>query len=774
MRTKTPASLSDISLRPWIFWHALVLGVFLLSLLVRGKVSIENSLFALIPHSNEEKQVLAAESAYAESSSRTVILLVSSSDFEEARAGALDLSARLAKTGAFEEVGTEAEGGIDAAEAGELLASWYASLLDPETKRELEEGQYAQVRDEALASVFGGFTVQSLSALDTDPFLLSEKESRSLLARATNLSGMGEKDGVLAAESGGKWHVMIGGRLTEDAVRLSDTRTIGRIYAEGDATKGVQVSYIGIPFHSWESARGAQRETAVITLVTMALAILLFTLTFRSLPVILLCTADIVLSTLTALLAVLGVFGGMNILTLIFGTTLIGTCIDYSLHYILHALWDGDGPSLVRRRIFRSVAVSCASTVACYVLLLFAPYRILKEVAVFSTAGLVSSFLTSLVLYPFLFSRRPLAQRGWDAGQKELFAFRLTGKGRKTAATVFALSVLLFAAFTLPKSRVFNDISQLYTPSQRLLESEKTADGVLLPFSRSAYAIVRGDSEEDVLCKEEEFVPLIADSTASGILSASLFVPSERTQEENRALVSKLYDAELEAVAGAEGIDPEGVLASFRSKEGSYLHVEDIPALSELWIGEVDGAVYGIVLLLGVKDKEGIRTAADAVDGVWYFDQARDISRELDVLTRTILVLLLAAFAVIIVMIILAYGARRSFGYAFAPLFVPVWTVGILTLAGRPIDFFATVALTLSVGLGLDYTVFVMEMQGGESGRIRNVSGFAVVLSFLTTIISFGSLAFSSFVPVGTFGLTVLIGLAGAFLYALVMKAVHR
>jgi predicted exporter len=59
----------------------------------------------------------------------------------------------------------------------------------------------------------------------------------------------------------------------------------------------------------------------------------------------------------------------------------------------------------------------------------------------------------------------------------------------------------------------------------------------------------------------------------------------------------------------------------------------------------------------------------------------------------------------------------------------------------------------------------------GETGNSRSRDSFltilAIVLSFLTTILSFGALTLSGFTPIHIFGLTVFSGLTAAFIISM-------
>ena len=86
-------------------------------------------------------------------------------------------------------------------------------------------------------------------------------------------------------------------------------------------------------------------------------------------------------------------------------------------------------------------------------------------------------------------------------------------------------------------------------------------------------------------------------------------------------------------------------------------------------------------------------------------------------------------------------------------------------------EFFSVTGLILVFGLGLDYIIYMMENEKKEAGNNslvqskeqKTLEPFATMVSFVTTIISFGALALSSFKPVHLIGLSIFIGLATAY-----------
>jgi len=93
-------------------------------------------------------------------------------------------------------------------------------------------------------------------------------------------------------------------------------------------------------------------------------------------------------------------------------------------------------------------------------------------------------------------------------------------------------------------------------------------------------------------------------------------------------------------------------------------------------------------------------------------------------------------------------------------------------IIGQSIEFFGLTGMILVFGLGLDYIIYMIEnIRREKKGLIQNetpkLEPFAIFLSFLTTALSFGALAFSTFVPVHTIGLTIFLGLISAFVCTL-------
>ena len=726
---------------------------------------ISTSFTSMIPQGGVSDSMLKAESAFTEGQNANVNIFVSGTDFPSVKDKALRLFSRLEKCGAFESVTIESTA-LDTEELFSMVSDNVYLLLDEQTQSRIEQNPQA-FQDDSLASIFSAFTVSSLSNLDNDPFLLSETIWLGLLEKVGNLTTFSPKEDVLCAEVDGIWYVMISGKLTPESLSLagknSGIESIFSICDEMTSDDGIDISLSGLAFHSYESASGAQREITIISVVSVLLILIMFFLLCRNFHILWLFAMSLAIATGSAVAALLLFFKEIHVLSMIFGTTLIGTCIDYSIHsYMTLARKAQDEEFDLRKKLGKSLSVSFISTELCYLVLLFSSYGILKQMAVISLTGLLSSYLVAMVLYPRILTEKMINRDSFAAKPERKISIPLLLPILAIAATVLLL-------VQIPRLSIRNDITSLYTPSERMLKGEETA-GKATGYLATTYAIVEGDSENDVLEKEYAFTKGLDDLKAEGIItgyiSTTSFVPPKSVQQSSLKASQSLlpYLDEQCDILGVPQENKDAIKARL-ADESAYFSSSSLPEgirsmLASISLGEIDGRFYEVVVIQNSTDGDRIKAVADTFEGVEYFQTSKDVSRELDKLSALIFRMFILAFAAIVIVLVILFGWKKGLMMSLAPYTVLTATIGIMALLGFRLDFFVAVGLVLIVGLGLDYMVFA------RSGKTDS-SKKAIFLSFITTELSFGSLLFSSFRPVHIFGLTVFIGILVAFLCAI-------
>ena len=151
-------------------------------------------------------------------------------------------------------------------------------------------------------------------------------------------------------------------------------------------------------------------------------------------------------------------------------------------------------------------------------------------------------------------------------------------------------------------------------------------------------------------------------------------------------------------------------------------------------------------------------------------DRVARISTLLEAQRHSASAMLAVAYASVMGLLLLRYRQPRSLLLVLAPLLSTTTVLAMLTLAAIPLSLFHVFALFLVLGLGMDYGIFAREA-GADDSDCR----LAIMLSALTSGLSFGLLALSSTPMVQAFGLTVLLGsLLNLLLVPLVTRLAAR
>lgn len=723
------------------FFLLLLVAVFAAAL-CRG-VQIDTSFFSLFPEYSDLSDV---EKKISHNTSSSVYIFAESSDFESAEKGAEAFYDAFKDSDVFRSL-TLYQDSASFEELKNFLFEHRYQLIDEETLSLLESGKADSVAKSVLAQVYSPFSFADLSRLDKDPFILTEKNIKKYASR--NTGNMFMKEGCLAAESDGKWYVMIRGAVTEKALSFSKKNGIGNVY---DRIKVLEqewpgVSYIcsGVPFHSYESSSKAMKEISWITGISLALVAAILLFAFRSLFPMFISLANIAVSLLFGLSVAMIFYGQINALALVFGTTLIGVSIDYSIHYFVN-----------REHIFRSLTVNCISTEVSWSLLMLAPFPLLRQIALFSAAGLLCSYLIVRLLYPAL-----SLPRRFDLHQNDR---RLPVPGGHLVRTAGILILAIcFVAPAVSGIRIKNNIRGMYTMSGQLLEWEKKASAVLSLGSSGEYFIVSGRGPQELLAREEQLTAALEEEKKGGALggyaATTSYVPSMARQARSyKAAELLLQRSQAQLKALGFGSAAAGQFEQdYRNNAGRIVTLKDVPSfmmenINTLYLGKTGDAYCSVVFPLQVKDSGALKNLADG-EHVFFMSKIKDIEKELDHLTKIALCFILASYLLVFPILFAVYR-KKALKTALVPVAVILGSLAFVSAAGGGVDLFACSGIVLIFGLGLDYLVYGLEKKTGK----------ATLLSFITTEISFGALALSSFVPAHVFGLTVCVGLALAYI----------
>lgn len=763
----------------WIFFHAVIILGFCAMLYVQKGINIDADLFNMLPKPEMGKALNAADEKLTEVTGQNVFILVSNPDFNKAKQVAENVYGQLNGSPRFKSLSlyqnTDSFGKIV-----EYINNYKYNLIDSETIDELNsEGGAEAFAQDALSKAYGAFTMTSLENLESDPFMLGEHDLMNFLKQLQE-SGtkMSLKDEVLASEVNGKWYVMIRGILSKEGAALaSKENAVVQIHQVCDPLEDGETKFIysGTPFHSYKSSSDATKEISTISTISMTAVLVILLLIFQRPSPILFSIGSILWSSLMAIFATLAIFGKMHILTLVFGTSLIGSCIDYSLHYFIN--WKGNLAChkgyQVRNHLIKGLSLSLVSTVICYFILVFAPFNLLKQMAVFSMSGIISSFLTVICVYPFI--KVPQTKREIKLlkyyTMPSWYNKKFVGRIAITVMFVFSISVLLIFHKNV---KIENNLSRLYKMEGREMLNEKEAAQVL-QYSPSGWFIVSGSTAEETLQNEEkitaELKKMNAGKEKGGFICTTSYIPSIAMQKKSREAAAKLIPlaAQQYEYLGYDSSYAKKLAENFKAGENDFIEIgKNVPeylesAISSAWLGEIDGKYYSVVLPVSVLDYDAYKSLADG-ENVFFISKVRSMNADLDRLSDMILKLFVVVYIALFIILKFFYSLKQTSKIVSVPLLIVLMTSSIFALCGIHFEFFSITGMILVFGLGLDYVIYMIENEKRtEEVQNANLEPFAIALSFVTSAVSFGALALSKFVPVHMIGLSIFIGLTTAF-----------
>jgi predicted exporter len=746
-------------------------GVLLVQQLHRGLV-LETDLQALFPRDEDSHLINRASDRLTEEFGNQLLLAVSADEREQALHAANILQQAIVDSG-FMQVQQDEQ--LESLAEQQALLQEHRFHLLADTQRDWlqQNNQQALVR-RAQQALFG-FSAGAVLSPAQDPMALFGDYVQRL---QPYVPGEIVDDRLLIATDK-KILVIVSASLQGDALNLAIhdqlshwLTTLNETFAADAKTADVNLLMSGAVFHAAEASASAQSEVTIISFGSTLGILLLFLLSFRRIKPLLFSFASVMYGSAVALAINHWLFNELHLMTLVFGASLIGVAIDYALHYLCkHQQLSLSPHNLAReavlQRLLPALSLGLLTSLLGYSCLLQAELPGLRQIASFSLVGLASAWLFVVAVFPLVF-RATLPQPASVVQQMANWPWRALPALNKTQRWIVGTILLVGLAVLLSQLRLGSDLRLLYQPSPDLLQSEKILQQSLQGFAPNQYFLVRAATPEAVLQKEEQFrreqlAPLLAKNALRGYAATSLIVPSREQQQTFYQLQESLYGeqglaTDFMARAGFDAEAVQRLQQAFRSAKGQWLDVPAWLAVARpdqrlLWLGEVDGAYASVIALRGVADVQALAAAAQQVEGVIWVDRVADMSRILKHLQRSAMLLLALAYLAVVGLMWLSFRRAQATLLVLVPLAATAITLALLTACGVAINLFHVFGCYLILGLGMDYSIFAYQSGASDESCRR-----AILLSALTSGLSFGLLALSSTPMVSAFGITLLLG----------------
>ena len=735
----------------------------------------ETNILSLLPSIYRDPVLEMTITSQAQRIENKVAIVVRSPSSRDAEACAVKVAQEMRQSGLFSKV-DERFSALQLTPLREFFLQYPFQLTDPLVAPSSEASAESFV-SEVQGRAFSPEGLEWLRTIDRDPLLLFPMYLQS----ATGNSGRFiVKNGFIHVDEPSSSNVLITAQISGSAFQRATQEAILRFFNERPSYPSSSLLISGIVFFAEDAARRTQGEVSWISSITIAILILFLLWVFRSLRALVLIVGSISTSFLGALYLTqislqYWAHHGIHLITLGFGSSLLGVSVDYALHYIVaHRTSDQTSNTPTLGRVGSGLILGFLTTIIGFIGIAISPFPGLQELAIFCCIGLVLSLFSVFLLFPSL-AGPPLQ----DARLLKL-AYAAKRLNSATIRRFIFVALFILAVTGLWRVTILDDIRALSTPSRKLLATQQET-ARLIGFSAGvSLLVVKGSSEEEVLQREEalhtKLHNLVESNRLESYRAVSMIVPSQKRQRERHAAFATLLRSAptiFEQLIASLHLPPPSVqvLAALTNSPATGLATMDqclrsgaCDIVKDLWVGEIKDQFTSTISLLGFKG--GLSDELSGIRGVTLVNQADSITNALRLYRHSAIVSIPIFYGVIFLILSLRYGIRRTIVIFSPSILGAVAALSTLGLAGVPINVFSVFALMVLLGVSIDYSIFFAEDTHNSPS-----TGLAVTLSAITTVLSFGMLSWSSTPALQSFGIVLSVGvLVAALLAPLVQK----
>lgn len=544
-----------------------------------------------------------------------------------------------------------------------------------------------------------------------------------------------------------------------------------------------RIYFHGAPLGAVSNAGTIKQDLVWTVGISLLVILTILLLAFHRLRFIAHLLLPVVYGTFFALACVYWIKGYMSLMALGIGAIILGVALSYCLHVLIHYYYVEDVEQMLQEES-TPVILGCLTTIGAFLGLLFTESDLLRDFGLFATFALIGSTFYALVFLPHFLKKE-------DVNYKKYKGFhlidRINGLPWDRNPWILGAMVALLAVGIVfsPNVGFDSDLRNLnyvdipLDESQRLYSEKNESGHMNLYFA--AY-----DNDFDKALEYDKLLGARLDSLQrTGLVKryssiVSLLFQTEQEQTLRIDAWKKFWTPQriekarrdLSAAALRQKLDPGLFEPFFALVEADYLpgnlyEAGLIPdALLSSFIEKQDSGRWMIFSTVAFAP-EDMDTVTDAlVSGpqtvvLEPFYYCRDMVQIVhDDFQKT---LLISSLFVLLVLLISFRNLWVSL-VAFFPMFLSWYALqGFMALFGLEFNLINIVIATFVFGIGVDYSIFVMEgllqeARTGEKTRLE-YHKVAIFFSALILIIVVGSLVFARHPAISSTGRITLIGM---------------
>ncbi len=516
-----------------------------------------------------------------------------------------------------------------------------------------------------------------------------------------------------------------------------------------EAYPGVKIMWHGTVIMSAGNSLRIKKDIATTIGVSLVLILLVLAWAFKRPTYWGLLLAPIVYSIMLALGLIFVARGWMSFMALGIGAIVLGVAMSYCLHVIVHYVYVGDVEATIKAQA-KPVLMGSITTIGAFLGLLATSSSLLQDFGAFASLVIVGTTLFSLIAMPHFFPKHNDANRRAFAVLEKINSYEID-KNKWVCGIVFAW--VIACCCSSGKYEFDANLRNINYISPEVREamdswSEKMNDGL-----QQQYYASFAETTEEALEQLPRIEALVDSLREAGVVKNTIrisgMLPSLSKQEERNAHWMAYFTEEkqaevwrnVEKACAKNGIDADW-FEPFKEKMAA---TEEPELLSEAgilpdeilgnFIENVDGtAMVYFPIKTTMEDAKGVKDVLTKMDGCMVLDPYYYSTDLVELIHSDFTRIMLISSLFVLLLLLVTY---RNFWVAmivFLPMTLSWYTVlGAMALFHQPFNMINTVVSAFVFGIGVDYSIFIMD--GLLHGEKKTMASHKTAITLSATVL---------------------------------------
>jgi predicted exporter len=562
----------------------------------------------------------------------------------------------------------------------------------------------------------------------------------------------------------------------------------------------ITINYHGTPASGYYNSTTIKHDLTTTIAGALVLVLVFLFVCFRRWDTILLLLLPVAFGTLFGLSMMYWLKGEFSLLALGIGGVVLGVALSYVLHVLTHHQYVGNGEQLLQDQV-KPVLLGCITTIGSFAGLIFINTALLQDFGLFAAFAILGTTLFSLVYLPQMLSEKTRS-----------FSFKLIDKinsypfdqQKPLLAVVCVVIVVGIVAYLVGGIRFDADMHNLGYEDPLTEQSEELLRSKTYTGDKTKYFASKGQTMEEAI---ENFAVLdhkLDSLQQLGLVKSythtnQIFV-SMRVQQERIDAWKAYWTADrlgkvrtlIAQTATQADLNPEAFDAFFEAATRDYrpdsLYAAGlIPAGYQSTLMEQSyGGDY--LCFTSVRcENDSVRSSesdyiriCDAIAGdpnllvldTYYYTTGTLLQMNDDF---NVLQWISMLFVLVVLLLSFHFNVKHTL-LGFMPiLFSWLIVLGAMVLFDVRFNLISIIISTFIFGIGVDYSIFVMNGLTAPDTYKLYYHKTAILLSAVTLVTTVSSMLLAAHPAIRSVGFSTLVGLLSAVILAYVLQpAVYR